>query len=49
MRIVPHAWFDKANKLRFLQANKFKIEDTCKSIKEGSVWRETSFPLKKNP
>lgn len=39
-------WFDRANKLRFLQANKFKISDTVKSIEQACIWRAKHFPLK---
>jgi hypothetical protein len=49
LKIIAHQWFDKANKLRFLQANKFNIADTCKSINEASLWRKNSFPIKPNP
>ena len=45
MKININSWFSKANKLRFLQANKFKLADTCKSIKEACNWRDTDFPV----
>lgn len=46
MELDVHSWFNKANKLRFLQANKFKLSDTCKSIKEACTWRNNDFPVK---
>ena len=48
MKVSLHPWFNKANKLRFLQANKFKVSETCKSIKEACAWRNNDFPVKVN-
>jgi hypothetical protein len=47
--VTVDEWFDKANRLRFLQANKFKIEETCTSIREASAWRKKCFPLLPTP
>lgn len=44
-KIDLHPWFTKCNKLRFLQANKYKLSDTCKSIKEACAWRKNDFPV----
>lgn len=44
-----HPWFTKANKLRFLQANKFKMSKTVESIEEASKWRKRDFPVSITP
>ena len=41
-----HPWFDKANKLRYLQANKWKKTPTCEAIAEYSRYRYSEFPIK---
>lgn len=39
-------FFDRANKLRFLQANKFKVSNTVEAMVEYTKWRGVSFPVK---
>lgn len=42
-------WFDRPNRLRFLQANKFKTSNTIDSMLETTKWRSTDFPIKMDP
>lgn len=44
-RIVIDSWFDVPNRLRFLQANKFKTSKTIDAMIETTKWRSTSFPI----
>ena len=42
---VLDPFFTKSNKLRFLQANKFKVEKTLESMEENTKWRVKAFPV----
>ena len=42
-------FFTKINKLRFLQANKFKVEKAIESMEENTKWRKKEFPIHSDP
>jgi hypothetical protein len=44
-QVVLDPWFDRPNKLRFLQANKFKTSNTVDSMIETTKWRAKEFPV----
>jgi hypothetical protein len=44
--ITLDPFFSRANKLRFLQANKFKASNTVDAMVEYTKWRASSFPVK---
>ena len=41
--------FSEANKLRFLHAKKFDIDDTRKTIVEHCKWRSLTIPIAVTP
>lgn len=45
-KVTLDSFFDRANKLRFLQANKFKASNTVEAMVEYTKWRATSFPVR---
>jgi hypothetical protein len=48
-KIKVDDFFDIPNKLRFLQANKFKIAKTVESMVETTKWRLENFPVRVDP